>query len=53
MTERTTTHEYPSEELRAMTDFYGGKACVLMYNEQMVEWAHILNAALEPFNKRV
>jgi hypothetical protein len=26
MTERTTTHEYPREEIRAMMDFYDGKA---------------------------
>jgi hypothetical protein len=41
MTERTTTHEYPREEIRAMMDFYDGKTCVLTHNRLTVHWAHM------------
>jgi hypothetical protein len=53
MTERTTTHAYPREEIRAMTEFYGGKTCVLTHNRETVHWAHMLDAALSSSNQRV
>jgi hypothetical protein len=51
MTERTTTHEYPREEILAMMDFYDGKTCVLTHNRLTVHWAHMLDATLS--NQRV
>jgi hypothetical protein len=53
MTERTTTHAYPREEIRAMTEFYGGKTCVLTRNRLTVHWAHMLDAALSTSNQGV
>lgn len=53
MTERTTTHEYPREEIRAMMDFYDGKTCVLTQNRLAVQWAHMLDAASLTSNQRV
>ncbi|KAI0288056.1 hypothetical protein BC826DRAFT_971785 [Russula brevipes] len=53
MTERTTTHEYPHEEIRAIMDFYGGMTCVLTRNRQTVQWAHLLDAAFLTSDQRV
>ena len=53
MTERTTTHDYPREEIRAMMDFYDGKTCVLTHNQLTVHWAHMLDAALSTSHQRV
>ena len=53
MTERTKTHEYPREEIRAMMDFYDGKTCVLSRNRLAVQWAHMLDAVLSTSNLRV
>ena len=53
MTERTTTHEYPHEEVRAMMDFYDGKTCVLTQNRLTVHWTHMLDAGCLTSNQRV
>ena len=50
---RTTTHEYPREELNAMFEFYGGKRCVIQRSQSAVEFAHVLDAALESSNLQV
>ncbi|KAM6499398.1 hypothetical protein JOM56_004906 [Amanita muscaria] len=39
---RTVTHTYPQAEINAMTNFYGGKRCVIT-----------LNALLQPCNERL
>ena len=46
VTERTTTHAYPREEILAMMDFYDGETCVLTHNRVTVHWAHMLDPAL-------
>jgi len=43
---RTTKHDYPREEVNAMTRFYGGKVCVITKLARNVQWAHIMDAAL-------
>jgi hypothetical protein len=53
MTERTSTHAYPREEIHAMMNFYGGKTCVLTHNRLTVHWAHMFDAALLTSNQRV
>ena len=53
MTERTSTHAYPHEEIHAMMNFYGGKTCVLTHNRLTVHWAHMFDAALLTSNQRV
>ena len=50
---RTTTHYYPAEEIDAMTAFYQGKKCVVTRNQEVADWAHMLDAALETSNTRV
>ncbi|KAF8334436.1 hypothetical protein F5887DRAFT_1139377 [Amanita rubescens] len=41
---QTTTHTYPHAEIDAMTNFYGGKKCVISLMSGSVEWSHILDA---------
>ena len=50
---RTTTYTYPWAELDAMTNFYGGKRCVISLMRTYVEWSHTLDAALESSNECV
>jgi len=52
-TVRTSTHNYPYEEVHAMMDFYDGKTCVLTHNRLTVHWAHILDAALPTSHERL
>jgi hypothetical protein len=49
---RTVTHTYPQEEVNAMTDFYGGKRCVISLTLPGVHWGHTLDAALGLSNTR-
>ena len=41
---QTTAHTYPHAEIVAMTNFYGGKKCVISLMSGSVEWSHILDA---------
>ncbi|KAF8334439.1 hypothetical protein F5887DRAFT_1273589 [Amanita rubescens] len=50
---QTTTHTYPQAELDAMTNFYGGKRCVISLMRTWVEWSHTLDAALESSDERL
>ena len=50
---RTSTHRYPQEELDAMSQFYGGKRCIVRRLLEAPDWAHMLDAALLPSNERV
>jgi hypothetical protein len=52
-TVRTATHAYPAEELSVLRGFYGGKKCVVTRNTDSVQWAHILDAALDVSNPHV
>ena len=47
---QTTTHDYPREELDAMSKFYGGKRCVIQRMLNVVEWAHILDTSIGSLN---
>ena len=50
---QTAMHNYPQEEIDAMTLFYGGKRCVTQRTLPATQWAHVLDAALDPSNARV
>jgi hypothetical protein len=36
-----------------MVQFYDGKRCVVLKTTDIVEWCHMMDAALEPSNARV
>ena len=50
---RTPTHSYPQDELDEMTNYYGGKRCVVTLMLGSVEWSHTLDANPESSNMRV